>query len=59
MYFKFLHDAAPDKYPLENMKPGATTTSKMASTGGVGEAATAKIPAFEIVMTKIKNIVNN
>jgi len=55
MYMRFLHDVAPEKYPLENEK-SAMTTSKMAGSAEAGMTQT-KIPALEKVMAKIKNVV--
>lgn len=55
---KFLHAAAPSKYPLE---PGLATTAKLRATAGsLPQAQTTKsgpTPTLDQVMTKIKNIV--
>jgi len=59
MYMKFLHDAFPEKYPLESDQKMTTTASKLGGSKGAKDESIspAKIPALDKVMTKIKNVV--
>ena len=59
---KFLHDAAPAKYPLEPSKGATTTSSKFGATA-TEEAKAPDSPdkplSFAQIMTKIKNVVRS
>ena len=52
LYLKFLHDAAPSRYPLEAPKEGSAESAAKDNA-----ASPTKSIKFETVMAKIKNVV--
>lgn len=54
MYMLFLHDAWPEKYPLESGKLAATTAVRF---GAASDMMPTKEQPLDKLMTRIKNVV--